>query len=233
MLKRDQSSAAKLGRLLAATGAAAVLAGCEGPRGAAVDDVPVPTAHYQRYPIEVAKGPVKLDVKAAHGTLSQAQADTVRRFSQSAVSNRVSIVHVRRPSGGGRAISVAQDINDLLLQAGIPDNAIVHSTYQASAASPVLLSYVRAYAVTEECGPWRDDIARNYQNQPHESFGCAQQHNLAAAVANPMDFEVPRGMTPSDPMRRSQVFTDYRTPKIPATTDTESTKVAISTVAKQ
>jgi pilus assembly protein CpaD len=230
MLKRNHSKLGVLGKLVvlcAATG----LAGC-GKGDAFVDDVPVPTTHYQRYPIEVAKGPVKLDVQAAHGTLSEAQADTVRRFAQTAISNRVSVIHVRRPSGGGRSISVAQDIADLLSDNGIPDSAIVHSTYGAAASAPVLLSYVRAYAVTEECGPWRDNISDNKNNLPHDSFGCSTQHNLAAMVANPMDFEVPRAMTPSDPMRRNQAIGDYRIPKIPATPDNNGADVAISTVAK-
>jgi pilus assembly protein CpaD len=230
MYKRNLLGRTVLGKVLFAAAAAAALAGCENG-GAEIDDVPVPTSINQRYPIEVAKGPVKLDVKAAHGTLSEMQADTVRRFAQSAMSNRVSVVHVRRPSGGGRSISVAQDISNLLIENGVPEEAIVHSTYGGAASAPVLLSYVRAYAVTKECGAWPDNVTHTKENLPYDNFGCAQQNNLAAMVANPMDFEVPRAMTPSDPMRRGQVFTDYRTPKTPATPEDSTSQVAISTVA--
>jgi pilus assembly protein CpaD len=231
MFKRNVMSRTTVGKFLLAAAAAAALGACEGG-GAEIDDVPVPTSLNQRFPIEVAKGPVRLDVRASHGTLSQMQADTVRRFAQSAMENRVSIVHVRRPSGGGRSIAVAQDIADLLIQNGIPEDAIVHSTYSASATSPVLLSYIRAYAVTKECGKYMDSDTETNQNLPPSNFGCATQNNLAATVANPMDFEVPRAETPSDPMRRGQVFTDYRTPKTPATPIDQSSQVAISTVAR-
>jgi pilus assembly protein CpaD len=231
MFKRKLSSRDVLAKLVLTAAAAAALAGCESG-GAEIDDVPVPTAYYQRYPVEVAKGPVRLDVKAAHGTLSQMQGDTVRRFAQSAMANRVSVIHVRRPAGGGRSISVAQDIATLLVQNGVPDEAIVHSTYAGSASAPVLLSYVRAYAVTKECGQWPDSVTATRENSAYDNFGCAQSHNLAAMVSNPLDFEVPRAQTPSDPMRRGQVFTDYRTPKSPATPIDDGSQVAISTVAQ-
>jgi pilus assembly protein CpaD len=230
MFKRNYSGRGTLGKLVFLAAAATALTAC-GRGGVEVDDVPMPAASYQRYPIEVAKGPVRLDVKAAHGTLSEMQADTVRRFAQTAMSNRVSVVHVRRPTGGGRSISVAQDIAELLIDNGIPSEAIVHSTYGGAASAPVLLSYVRAYAVTKECHLWPDSVTANRQNTAYDNFGCTQQHNLAAMVANPMDFEVPRAMTPSDAMRRGQVFTDYRTPKSPATPEDRQSQVQISTVA--
>jgi pilus assembly protein CpaD len=229
MLKFNLSGRDMLGKLMLACVAMAMTACGDG--GAEIDDVPVPTSISQRYPIEVAKGPVRLDIKAKHGTLSQMQADTVRRFAQSAMSNRASAVMVRRPSGGGRSIAVAQDIADLLMQNGIAEDAIVHTTYAGSAASPVLISYVRSYAVTKECGLSFNDVTNTKENLPPDDFGCASQHNLAAMVSNPMDFEVPRAMTPSDPMRRAQVFTDYRTPKSPATPTDQQNQVAISTVA--
>jgi pilus biogenesis lipoprotein CpaD len=48
-------------------------------------------------------------------------------------------------------------------------------------------------------------------NEPYANFGCAQQHNIAALVANPQDLNVPRTSTPPDAMRRSKVISDYRT----------------------
>ncbi len=53
------------------------------------------------------------------------------------------------------------------------------------------------------------------------NFGCATQHNIAAVVANPEDFETPRTATPADAMRRYQVFVDYRKPKNTATRTSE------------
>src|SRR6202008_1995624 len=93
---------------------ALALAGCA-ESGQDYEDVYVPTAHYERYPIDVAKGTAKLDVSSKRGHLSKNQVDTVARFAQQAQSKAASNIHVRRPSGGGRSIAVAQDINGVLI----------------------------------------------------------------------------------------------------------------------
>ena len=58
---------------------------------------------------------------------------------------------------------------------------------------------------------------RTSDNEPFPNFGCAHQQNIAAVVANPNDLVTPRTETPSDAARKSQIFTDYRTPKDPST----------------
>jgi pilus assembly protein CpaD len=208
------------------------LAGCD-PVSPDFGDTYVPQAHYERYPIRVEKAPVKLDVVAPKGHLSRSQADTVRRFAQQALSSQASVVHVRKPSGGGRSVAVAGDVLQVLESEGIPRSAIAVSTYGGGATSPVLVSYVRAVAVTDECGRWTGDFGKTASNSVYENFGCAQQHNLAAMVANPEDLEVPRPTTPSDAARRSQMFKDYREPKSTATPKEQQQQIAISTVAQQ
>jgi pilus assembly protein CpaD len=207
------------------------LAGCA-ESGPDFDDAYVPVAHYQRYPIEVAKGKAKLDVSGKHGYLTPAQADTVARFAQQALTKAASVIHVRRPSGGGRSIAVADDINHVLLKNGIREEMIVHSTYPGKASSPVLLSYVRNYAVTQACGSW-NDLTVTYDNLPYENFGCAQQNNLAAMAANPLDLEGPRAMQPADAWRRRKVFDDYRKGETTSSAIDQQQQVAISTVANQ
>src|SRR5690348_3274733 len=91
------------------------LAGCA-ESGPDFDDVYMPTAHYERYPIEVRKGTAKLDVSGKHGYLTPQQADAVARFAQQAQTKAASVIHIRRPSGGGRSMAVADDINSVLLQ---------------------------------------------------------------------------------------------------------------------
>jgi pilus assembly protein CpaD len=206
------------------------LAGCA-QSGPDFDDVYVPVAHYERYPIEVAKGQAKLDVSGKHGYLTANQADTVARFAQQALSKAASVIHVRRPSGGGRSIRVAEDITHVLVKNGIRENMIVHSTYSGKAASPVLISYVRNYAVAQACGNW-SDLSVTYDNEPYANFGCATQNNLAAMVANPLDLEGPRAMTPPDYWRRNKVFNDYREGNTTSSAVDEQQQVAISTVAK-
>src|SRR5262245_66243532 len=79
------------------------MAGCA-QSGPDFDDVYVPAAYQDRYPIQLAKGEAKLDVSGRHGYLSVSQADVVARFAQQSLSKSASVIHVRRPSGGGRSV---------------------------------------------------------------------------------------------------------------------------------
>jgi pilus assembly protein CpaD len=49
------------------------------------------------------------------------------------------------------------------------------------------------------------------QNENYGAFGCATQQNLAAMVNNPLDLMYPRGLTPADAARRTDVLSKYRT----------------------
>jgi len=187
-------------------------------------------AAYDRFPIEVAKGPVKFDVPTDKGALNAQQKDTIVRFAQQAKSNYASTIHVRRPSEGGRGSVVAGAIKRILLKQGVPDSMIVQSTYQASADSPVVVSYIRTWAVTQECGNWDEDLAVTFSNSGYANFGCAVQNNVAAMVANPNDFVMPRTETPSDPMRRSTVMNKYREGVPTNTQPPQQQQISIATV---
>ena len=52
---------------------------------------------------------------------------------------------------------------------------------------PIRLSYLRYVAEAPECGQWPTNLAEDYRNLPYPNLGCAQQHNLAAQIANPAD----------------------------------------------
>jgi pilus assembly protein CpaD len=217
-------------RLLAPLIVLTGLAGCA-ESGPDFDDVYVPTSHTERYPIVVKKGTARLDVSGKHGYLTPQQADTVARFAQQALSKAASVIHVRRPSGGGRSIAVADDINTVLLQNGIREEMIVHSTYPGAATAPVLISYLRNYAVTQECGSW-NDLSVTYDNAPYANFGCAHQNNLAAMVADPRDLEGPRPQDGPDFWRRNKALNAYRQGEVTSSAVDEQQKIAISSVAQ-
>ena len=77
-------------------------------------------------------------------------------------------------------------------------------------ARPIRLSYLRYVAEAPECGQWPTNLADDQRNLPYPNFGCAQQHNLAAQIANPADLLGPRTMDPADPERRAVVLDKYR-----------------------
>lgn len=193
-------------------------------------DVYAPTLHYQRYPIDVAKGTVKLDVPAASARLTASQEDAVARFAQQARDNATGYVMVRRPGGNAAAEAAAGRIGQILAAHGIAPQYQVHSTYRGGKGAPVTLAFQRTFATTAECGDWPQDLARTGRNEPYANFGCSQQHNIAALVANPQDIAQPRPETPPDAMRRGQVITDYRTPKNTATPIEEAATVKVSEV---
>lgn len=230
MSKRNHTGRTSIVQLALATALSFAAAGCE--NGVGSYDAYDPTPHYERYPIEVAKGKVNAEFKSGHGGLTASQKESVMRFAQQAQSNAASAVYVRRPSGGGRSAAVANEIAAVLVHEGVAENKIVRTTYPAGSRSPVLVSYVRTYAATRECGDWSESLTATGANDVYPNFGCAQQHNLAAVVANPEDFEVPRAQTPSDPTRRKKVFTDYADAKPTNTQADQSQQIAISTVAK-
>ena len=207
------------------------IAGCS-TELAEIDDYHRPAMHYERYPIEVAKGAVRLDVSTKRSRLTARQEDSVTRFGQQAMASGAGRIEVKRPSGAA-ARSVAERVTELLVDTGLPSEAIVHTDYSAGRGAPVIVTFDRKFAVTAECGDWSEDIAITGQNTKPPNFGCATQHNIAAVVANPEDFETPRTATPSDPMRRYQVFVDYRKPKNTATSISSSETQTVSDVAQQ
>jgi pilus assembly protein CpaD len=105
---------------------------------------------------------------------------------------------------------VAGKVADLLASEGIPPRAIVNATYQGGRTAPVVVSFARHFASSPECGDWSQPITETGYNEAYANFGCAQQHNIAALVADPQDIKVPRTSTPPDAMRRSKVIEDYR-----------------------
>lgn len=207
------------------------LTGC-GSGGVAIDDNYQPAEHWERYPIKVAKGTVKLEVSTRKSALSSAQEDAVVKFAQQAVYSGVSEVIVQRPGGGLSSDAVAGRVTQILVSEGIPPQSITNVNYSGGKGAPVVVTYQRKFAVTTECGDWSADLAVTGSNDPAPNLGCAQQNNIAAVVANPEDFETPRPETPPDAMRRYQMFVDYRVPKSTATQAGATESAKISEVAK-
>jgi pilus assembly protein CpaD len=157
----------------------------------------VPEAHYERYPIKVAKAPMRLEVKPQRSGLQPAQINAVANFARSAAEGGVTRISLSRPSGGGASAAAAAQIRELLITGGVPSSQISQVTYRGSSKSPVILAFTRAVAVTKECGDWSTDLNHSPNNEPYPNLGCAVQNNMAAMVQNPTDFEVPR---PADPV---------------------------------
>lgn len=123
----------------------------------------------------------------------------------------------------------------LLAAACKTDGPTLDDLYQPTAMHyerhPIIVT--KSGAHVKECGEWPKDLSRTSQNDQYENFGCAQQANIAAMVANPQDLIRPRAQTPSDPMRRSKVIDDYRNgAATSAATEEQQQKAKISDIAQ-
>jgi pilus assembly protein CpaD len=204
----------------------ALLAGCktlEEPGGHITGAVVV--SPYEKHPILVAQQPstLSLSIPAGSRGLSPSQVAQVEgflsRYRASDAGNSKLVIAV--PHGGANepaAMRAAGQLNGLVKEAGFADNAVQVQPYSAGRGSngPIRFSYMRYVAQGPECGVWPDNLARDRRNLNYHNFGCAQQANLAAQIANPADLVTPRTMDASDPERRAVVFDKYRQGKSPA-----------------
>lgn len=160
----------------------------------------------QRYPIEVVSGRMKLSVAVVSGALSAGEESAVRRYADAALEQGapITISHPATVKGEVLAARIAR----LLQERGV---AAARIRYRAvRGASAVTLSMRRKIAVTKRCGN-RDKpyFGVLNSNRAHADFGCASQHNLAAMVANPEDFERPRPTTPAGAEHRVKGLERY------------------------
>ena len=175
----------------------------------ALDDTYQTTAHYEKYPIEVARGPVKMEISSQYGYLQSWQIYAISAFTHSASISESSKITIRRPSGGGESGRVAKETYKVLLQSGIASGMILNRTYPGPSTAPVQLSYKGSVAVTKECGDWSEDLANTGRNEPYPNLGCSMQNNIAAMVANPDDLVVPESTVPAYAASRDPAARQY------------------------
>lgn len=188
-------------RIMKSTFSALLLASVTMLAGCSADDIEAghayaPYGGSDQYPIEVAKGPVTLNVATRSDGLQPVQINAVSNFARKAAASGLTPVTISRPSGGGASAANARHIAGLLKSQGVPAKLIRMRTYHGSSKSPVKVSFTKTYAKTHECGLWPQDVTATNQNDFHPNHGCAVQANIAAMVADPMDFEVPDATGP-------------------------------------
>ena len=121
-----------------------------------------------------------------------------------------------------------------VIVAGCKSDALDMDDYYTPTAHyerhPIIVTRSGAHA--EECGNWPEDMTKTAQNTTYENFGCSQQNNLAAMVADPRDLIRPRPTAPSDAMRRSKAFDKYREGTEISSAQEQQQKVKISDVVQ-
>lgn len=172
-----------------------------------------------RHPINMAEAEHGVEIPIGSGdyNLRTGSLDAVRGFAQQYAALSTGVVQISVPVGSINSVAarrIVPSIRKALVGAGVKANRIIMGSYDAASgdvSAPVRLSFVGVTAMTDQCGQWPEDLMMNsMENKNWHNFGCASQNNLAAQVANPNDLFTPRGETPIDAERRSQVITDYR-----------------------
>lgn len=173
----------------------------------------------QRHPIMVSQEPASMTLNIAAGSpgLSPGQraqvTEFLHRYRAADAGNSKLLIAV--PSGGANEVAAMRavgQLNGLIREAGFAENAVQVRAYHSErrASAPIRFAYMRYIAQGPHCGVWPENLAREDRNLNYHNFGCAQQANLAAMIANPADLVTPRTMDPADPERRSVVIDKYR-----------------------
>jgi pilus assembly protein CpaD len=206
-------------RLLATTTAiavAALLGGCEH-----FEDKPSHSAGWsllepsQRHPIMVSQQPHNIALHVARGAQGLAPSQRAQFYNfltkYRAQDGGNSKIVISVPAGSANevaAMHAVADMRPMLAEQGFADSAISVEPYHGDGAptAPIRVSYLRYVAEGPECGHWPDQLAVTKRNLNYHNFGCAQQRNLAAQIANPADLLGPRTIGPAYADRRDFKF---------------------------
>ena len=173
----------------------------------------------QKNPIMVSQQPNTLNLRVPRG--SQGLSDSQRRevagflehFRNTGMGNSRLVVGV--PAGSpneSAAMRVMEEVRSMVVEFGYSDTVVATEPYAGGrgADAPIRLSYLQYIAEGPACGRWPTNLARQKDNLNYDNFGCSQQRNLAAQIANPADLIGPRSMTASDTERRMTVMDKYQ-----------------------
>jgi pilus assembly protein CpaD len=211
------------------------------------------TADYRdRHPIRLVDGQraVQILVGSGRAGLTATQRAQVASLGSDWRHEGTGYVVIETPAGAinsAAAKATVREIRSLLNFAGVPPQATVLRNYQQAYREDlgaIRVTYTKIQAVAGPCGQWPDNLGpgligneryplHESENVPYWNFGCATQHNLAAAVANPEDLVQPRPETQPYASRRQTVVDKYRQGQDPSTVYTTNTGAKVSTVGSQ
>ncbi len=207
------------GLALTVCGLGLFLSGCE-----ALNEKPSHSAGWtlldpsQRHPIMVQQQPHTMNLKVARGQngLSASQRaklyNFVEKFKATDSGNSKLVISVPAGSANETAsMHAVSDIRPMLADRGFTDQSVSIEPYAADGdhQAAIRISYLRFHAEGPECGRWPENLAETPRNNNYHNFGCAQQRNLAAQIANPADLLGPRTMTAGSGARNDVVFEKY------------------------
>jgi len=172
----------------------------------------------QMHPIVLSRSDRSIDVFVAGGAgaIGSRQIADIRNFAQEYRQSAKGPMIIAKPANNPEAGSILPSIRRALAEGGV-SRAVV-TTYAPSdptESAPVRLSFAALTAdVATQCGRWPEDLSgiqnfEGWKNTPYSNYGCASQKALAMQVADPLDLDRGRPMTPPDADRTTTVLTKY------------------------
>jgi pilus assembly protein CpaD len=193
----------------------------------------------QRHPIVVSSEPARMSVRVSresHGLAPQQRARVVEfleSYKRRGGGSARLLVGV--PSGAPNEVAAMHglaDIRHLVADAGLSESSVVVQAYhdEADPNPPIRISFDRHVAEGPQCGHWATNLSRSSDNLPYPNFGCAQQRNLAAMIANPADLLHPRTMDPRPSERRDVTWEKFQKGESTGAQKSEEEKVKVKGV---
>jgi pilus assembly protein CpaD len=157
--------------------------------------------------VEPASKSVRIAYSPADAGLMPEDAARFDEFVAAYLEGGNGAISVTVPSGAG-AQQTIQYFGERLASAGVP-RARIMVGMRNDGDPRVELGYVSYTAHTDACGNWSHNANDTASNLPMPDFGCSVQHNMAAQVEDPRDFNHPRAMGEVDAVRRGVVLGKY------------------------
>lgn len=135
-------------------------------------------------------------------------------------------ISIAVPGGAGMQQAVTA-LADRINELGVSRDRILVA---ATSGAQIEVNYISYQARTADCGDWSEDLFYTADNRTAANLGCANQHNLAAMVADPRDLLGPRAMDGGDAARRQTVITSYEKGQASAAQKSQDQNAAISDI---
>ena len=193
-----------------------------------------------RHPIEVYKKGtrVKLHIRSTATKLSYRQRAKVQRFLRSYKRYGEGKIEIAAPTGAANELATfkaLKQIRSLVKAYSITSSSIDFIPYNAkSKRQPAIyMMYGKYVAKGPDCDEWPNNVSKNPSNRHYYNYGCSQQRNLAAMIANPRDLIKPRGsLSPRSSERRDVTWDKYIKGETTASQKSNEDKSTVSDVAK-
>jgi pilus assembly protein CpaD len=186
------------------------------------------------HPIVVTQEPHTMEVRVggAGQGLSGRQRAEIASFAERARASDAgnSRVVISAPTGAANEVAAmyaVAEIRQIFSDRGFSEASLAVEGYRSENRRnpPIRVAYVQYFAHAPDCGAWPENLAHERQNTPYFNFGCANQHNLAAMVANPADLIGPRTESDRPSERRDAVWDKYIQGESTTAKKTEEEKV--------